>query len=142
MDTEGTSAAVASPFVSSAEGAAGRLSELSSVGAVVTAAGTSTGAASVTGASTGVVAVSVLVGGVFSSPFFATSTFDSSPSAGSTGAGSSTEAGASTGAGASTAGASSAGASAVALTFVGGVDTGRGCGQVARGGAGNARAEG
>ena len=72
MDTEGTSAAVASSFVSSAEGAAGRLSELSSVGAVVTAAGTSTGAASVAGTSVGVVAVSVLVGGVFSSPFFAT----------------------------------------------------------------------
>ena len=52
----------------------------------------------------------------------------------STGAGASTGAGLSTGAGASTAGASSAGASAVALTFVGGVDTGRGCGQVARGG--------
>ena len=62
-----------SSFVSSAEGAAGRLSELSSVGTVVvTATGTSTGAASVAGTSVGVVAVSVLVGGVFSSPFFAT----------------------------------------------------------------------
>jgi hypothetical protein len=72
MDTEGTSAAVASSFVSSAEGAAGRSVELSSVGTAVTATGTSTGAASATGASVGAVAVSVLVGGVFSSPFFAT----------------------------------------------------------------------